>query len=227
VEFPRLPSPAAVAEHFAAALAAAKREDWPYRHWKLADVLPEAMCVGILSLPIPPPVLGRTDGTRASFNDKRIFFNQARIARYHPCAVLAEALQRPEVARALAQTLDIAVEGSFLRLEYMQDTDGMWLEPHCDIPEKLFSMVIYLCTGPDAKDWGTDIYDSERRWVGRSSAEFDSAVIFTPGPNTWHGFEPRPIEGVRRLMEINYVRPNWRDRAQLAFPDRPISLSHS
>jgi hypothetical protein len=43
-----------------------------------------------------------------------------------------------------------------------------------------------------------------------------------PGANTWHGFEPRPIVGVRRLMEINYVRSNWRDRDQLAFSERPI-----
>ena len=93
-----------------------------------------------------------------------------------------------------------------------------------DIPDKLFSMVIYLCTGPDAADWGTDIYDAERRRVGRSAAEFDSAVIFTPGRDTWHGFEPRPIVGVRRLMEINYVRPNWRDRDQLAFPTHAIRV---
>ena len=35
----------------------------------------------------------------------------------------------------------------------------------------------------------------------------------------------RPIVGVRRLMEINYVRPNWRDRDQLAFPDRPLAVA--
>ena len=58
--------------------------------------------------------------------------------------------------------------------------------------------------------------------VGSSSAEFDSAVIFIPGENTWHGFEPRTLVGVRRLMEINYVRPSWRSVEQLAFPDRPI-----
>ena len=225
MEFPRLPSPSSVAEHFARALAASERAEWPYRHWRLSDVLPESMCVGILSLPIPPPLVALTDGTRASFNAKRIFFSAERIARYAPCAVLADALQRPQVARGLASTLGIPAEGSFLRMEYIQDTDGMWLEPHCDIPEKLFSMVIYLCTGPDAKDWGTDIYDSERRWVGRSATEFDSAVIFTPGANTWHGFEPRPVVGIRRLMEINYVSPSWRDRDQLCFPERPIQLS--
>ena len=86
-------------------------------------------------------------------------------------------------------------------------------------------MVIYLCLGPDAKGWGTDIYDSDKKLVGSSSAEFDSAVIFIPGENTWHGFEPRKIVGVRRLMEINYVRPSWRSREQLSFPDRPIKLS--
>jgi len=30
---------------------------------------------------------------------------------------------------------------------------------------------------------------------------------------------------VRRLMEINYVRPNWRRREQLAFPDQPVTAN--
>ena len=105
------------------------------------------------------------------------------------------------------------------------DLDGMWLEPHRDIKEKLFSMVIYLCTGPFAKDWGTDIYDHDVKWCGRGTAEFNSAVIFIAGPHTWHGFEPRPIYGVRRLMEINYVSDTWRDKDQLAFPERPLTLA--
>jgi hypothetical protein len=43
---------------------------------------------------------------------------------------------------------------------------------------------------------GTDIYAADLRWVGRSTGEFDSGVIFVPGPATWHGFDPRPIVGV-------------------------------
>ena len=50
-------------------------------------------------------------------------------------------------------------------------------------------------------------------------------MIFVAGPNTWHGFDKRPIDGVRRLMEINYVAPSWRDRDQLCFPDRPIVVA--
>jgi hypothetical protein len=48
---------------------------------------------------------------------------------------------------------------------------------------------------------------------------------FVPGSATRHGFDPRRIVGVRRFMEIDYVRQSWRDRAQLASPDRPITLA--
>lgn len=221
--YPPLPTAAEVADQFIGSVRRAQREEQPYRHWRLAEVFPERLCTGILTLPIAPPVLGRTDGTRASYNSQRTFITPALCAKFPACAVLAEALQQAAVARVMAETCGIRVAGSFLRMEYMQDLDGAWLEPHRDIPEKLFSMVVYLFTGPDAKDWGTDIYDAERRWVGRSAGTFNSGVIFVPGPATWHGFDPRPIVGVRRLMEINYVDPSWRDREQLTFPDRPIS----
>lgn len=222
--YPPLPTAPAVAEYFCHALQMADRDEQPYLHWKLADVLPQDMCTGILTLPIVPPALGETDGTRDSYNDARGFFTPELREQFPACAVLADALQRPEVAWQFAKTTGIDVEGSFLRIEYIQDTDGAWLEPHRDIPDKLFSMVVYLCTGPEAKTWGTDIYDAGRNWVGRASAEFNSAVIFIPGDNTWHGFDKRPIRGVRRLMEINYVQ-NWRDRNQLAFPDRPVTTA--
>jgi len=225
MDFPELPAVDEVARHFGEALGAARRDDEPYRHWLLADVLPYDMCVGVLTLPIAPPLIDDCHGVRDRHNDKRCFFTPRLRSRFPACAALAEAMQRPALARLFRDVLGVAVEGGYLRMEYIQDTDGAWLEPHRDIREKLFSMVIYLCTGPEARNWGTDIYDDQRRWVGRSSAEFNSAVIFVAGPNTWHGFDKRPIDGVRRLMEINYVAPSWRDRDQLSFPDRPIVVA--
>ncbi len=224
MSYPPVPQVTEIARHFSRAVRQSRRDDSPYRHWGLKDVLPESLCTGILTLPIAPPMLGKTDGTRDTYNRQRSFITPLLRSKFPTCAALADAMQRPDVARLMAETCSIEAAGSFLRMEYIQDTDGAWLEPHRDIPDKLFSMVIYFFTGPDAKDWGTDIYDAERRWIGRSSGEFNSGVIFVPGPTTWHGFDPRPIVGVRRLMEINYVRPNWRDREQLAFPDRPIVI---
>jgi hypothetical protein len=225
MDYPPVPAVEAIAEHFCRAVQASDRADTPYRHWKLRDVLPVDVCTGILTLPIVPPDLGRTDGTRNSYNASRCFITPSLRAKFPTCDALSEALQRPMVARLMAETCNIRVAGSYLRMEYIQDIDGAWLEPHRDIPEKLFSMVIYLFTGPDAAEWGTDIYDAERRWVGRSAGAFNSGVIFVPGPATWHGFDPRPIVGVRRLMEINYARADWRDREQLAFPERPVRLA--
>ena len=226
MSYPTLLEPAEVASHFVKVLAASELIEQPYRRWKLIDVFPESMCTGILTLPIPPPVVTiDTKGQRATFNDQRTFFTP-RLREFYPAvSVLCDAMQRPEVARQFQSTCGIKAKKGYLRMEYIQDLDGAWLEPHCDIPEKLFSMVLYLCTGPYARDWGTDIYDSNRKPIGRSPADFNTAAIFIAGPNTWHGFDPRPIHGVRRLMEINYVSDDWRDRDQLAFPDRPIKLN--
>ena len=222
--YPPVPAVDDIARHFMQAVRVSERGDSPYRHWKLRNVLPVELCTGILTLPIAPPVLGRTDGTRNTYNKSRCFITPELRRKFPTCEALAQALQRPDVAALMAETCNIPANGSYLRMEYIQDLDGAWLEPHRDIKEKLFSMVIYLCLGPDAADWGTDIYDAEKRWVGRSSGEFNSGVIFVPGPATWHGFDPRPIVGVRRLMEINYVTPDWRDRGQLAMPETTIRL---
>ncbi|MEM9358310.1 MAG: 2OG-Fe(II) oxygenase, partial [Pseudomonadota bacterium] len=50
----------------------------------------------------------------------------------------------------------------------------------------------------------------------------NAAMVFVPSDITYHGFEPRPIEGVRKSLIINYVTDEWRAREQLAFPERPI-----
>ncbi len=222
-----LPAPGAVAGHFAAALRASTRGEEPYRHWTLADSLPEAVAANILMLPIKPPLIDECGGVRDlnDNNNKRSFFTPKLQEDFPVCKNFAEALQKPVVAKAFEEMCALQLEGSFLRIEYIQDTDGAWLVPHRDIYEKMFSMVIYLTTGPEARNWGTDIYDRNQKWCGRATARFNSAVVFVPGEDTWHGFEKRPIIGVRRLMEINYVRPAWRDTGQLCFPGRPITLS--
>ena len=224
MDYPYVPEPEAIATHFIQSLKRAQRREEHYLRWGLTDVFPETLCTAILVMPIVPPMPGMTDGTRGTYNIQRTFITPELRHDFKVCHNLAEAFQLPEVARQFEETCDVTTDGAYFRAEYMQDTDGMWLEPHRDIPEKVFSMVIYLCTGPEAEDWGTDIYDNEKKWAGRSAAAFNTATIFKAGPHTWHGFEKRPIKGVRRLMEINYVR-DWHDRNQLAFPDRPILLS--
>ena len=228
MSFPVVPEPVEVAAHFIKALKSSERLDQPYTRWCMTNTLPEDLCVGILMLPIVPPFIKESGGVRdyEGNNNKRTFLTPKLQEDFPMVKALVEGFQRADVARQFCETCNLAperIEGGFLRIEYMQDTDGQWLEPHPDITAKLFSMVIYLCTGPEVKDWGTDIYDANKKWVDRGSAEINRATIFVRSDVTFHGFEKRPIIGVRRLLEVNYVIPGWRDRDQLCLPDRPIT----
>ena len=113
--------------------------------------------------------------------------------------------------------------GSYLRIELAQDVDGFWLEPHTDIGVKTFTFLLYLSSDPEHAHLGTDIYDSNKQWVGRSPFASDAGMIFVPSTITYHGFEPRKIEGVRKSLVINYVTNNWRAREQLAYPEQPVA----
>ncbi|MEW5963513.1 MAG: 2OG-Fe(II) oxygenase, partial [Pseudomonadota bacterium] len=113
--------------------------------------------------------------------------------------------------------------GSYLRVEYAQDSGGFWLEPHTDLGVKLFTMLLYMSRDPEHADLGTDIYDTGKRHVGRSPFASNTAFVFVPSDITFHGFEPRTIPGVRKSIIINYVTNEWRAREQLAFPDQPIA----
>jgi hypothetical protein len=217
-----LPSAADVAGRFTEALGAAQRVDEPFRRWTLADVLPEAVCLGVLTLPIAPPILNfDTRGERGTYNTRRTFFTPGLRKLFPVVEVLSAALQDAGVVRQFEGLCGVDATGAYLRVEYIQDLNGMWLKPHCSVPEKLFSMELYLCTGPYVKDWGSDYYDGERKWVDRGEAEFNTAVICDSSPNAWRGFDLRPIHGVRRLLEISYVR-DWRNRDQLAYPEQPV-----
>ena len=128
----------------------------------------------------------------------------------------------PRVTGAVERHFGIQLGGAYLRIEYAQDTDGFWLEPHTDLGVKLFTFLIYLSRDPSHADLGTDLYDIEKRHVGRSPFASNSAMIFVPSDVTYHGFEPRKINGVRKSLIVNYVTAEWRAREQLSFPDQPI-----
>jgi hypothetical protein len=84
-------------------------------------------------------------------------------------------------------------------------------------------LLLYLSQDPSHKDLGTDIYDGDKKHVGRSAFASNGAMVFVPSNNTYHGFEKRPIKGVRTSLIINYVTNEWRAREQLAFPETPIA----
>jgi hypothetical protein len=204
------------------AIRLAERHDTPFRHWLPNALLPDAMARALARLPLTPPAIDDTRGKRETHNASRLFVNEASRREYPVCATLAEAFQDEATIGLLNDMTGLDLTGSFLRIEYCLDTDGFWLEPHTDIGAKLLTFLVYLSDSPEADDWGTDLMTPQGEVIGSAPGGFGRGLMFVPGPDTWHGFARRPINGVRRSLIVNYVRPEWRSRHELAFSDQPV-----
>jgi hypothetical protein len=200
------------------ALGQAEHRRRPFDYWLLEDILPDWVCDGIADLPFRPPGGAVFAGRRETNNSKRIYFTPRHQQRFSVCGDVAQAFRHPRVVAAIERTTGTNLTGGRLRIEYCMDVDGFWLEPHVDIPAKLFTMLVYLTDAPELHDAGTDIYDAspEHNLVASAPYEWNAGLIFIPGKTTWHGFTKRPIRGLRKSIIINYVKPEWRAVEELA-----------
>jgi hypothetical protein len=206
------------ATQFLSSLAHARHRSSPYDYWLLKEALPPNVCAAIANLPFPAPAQASFDGKRETNNSTRIFFSPAVQRSHAVCREVASAFKNPRVISAIEELTGAILENGRLRIEYCQDVDGFWLEPHVDMSVKKFTMLVYLSEDARLSDAGTDVYDDSPRLrrVATVPYEFNAGMIFIPGKNTWHGFRKRPIRGVRKSIIVNYVSPEWRATGELA-----------
>lgn len=207
---------------FAASLRNAVPDDDPFRHWVLSRALPEEIDQALIGLPFPAPSLGGISGARELHNNSRRYFDSEAIAAFPVCRAVAEAFQSPDTVAAIEALTGARLDGTCLRIEFAQDTDGFWLAPHTDLGVKKFTLLYYLAQDEAQRALGTDVYRDADTWAKRIAFEPGAALAFVPSDRTWHGFEPRTIEGVRKSVIINYVTGEWRAREQLAYPQTPV-----
>ena len=201
-----------------------KTFDFPYQHFLLENFFPKEVAAALRDLPLRAPDLHGVSGKRELHNDTRAYFDAHNMAEYKVMRHVAEALQSKLTTDLIADLLDAPIDNTYLRLEYAQDVDGFWLEPHTDLGVKKFTCLIYLSEGEGHEKLGTDIYETREKHFGASPFIHNSAMVFIPGDNTWHGFEKRPIHGVRKSIILNYVTPEWRAREQLSYPEDLIRV---
>jgi hypothetical protein len=195
----------------------------PFRHWHLDEVLPAFLLAPLARLTLPPSQHEATQGRRDTNNASRRFFDPGRQATEPACAAVAQRFQSPWLIDFWHSLCGVSLDRCFLRIEYCQDVAGFWLEPHTDIGAKRFTMLIYLVDPPPGESWGTDLLHADGTLAHRARGTANTAVFFIPGPDTWHGFAPRPITGTRRSLIVNYVGPEWRARHELCFPDQKVA----
>ena len=207
-----------------ASLAQAVRLEHPYPNWRLTELFPEAVAAALARLPFSPPPMDDGSGRRELSNDHRQYFAGGLLSRHSVMRRVAEAFQAPQVAEAFACSTGAKLDGTFLRIEYAVDQDGFWLEPHTDLGVKALTLLVQFAAEGQA-ELGTDLYGGPGAWCERAPFGWNAALMFVPSNDTWHGFQARPIAGLRRSVIVNYVTDDWRAREQLAFPDRPLQLS--
>ena len=119
---------------------------------------------------------------------------------------------------AIVQATGADLSDGRLRIEYCQDVEGFWLEPHTDIAVKRFTMLIYLSDEPGLEKAGTDLHEGppDFTYVGSAPYGRSKGLIFVPGESTWHAVGHNPIQGIRKSIIVNYVTPDWRDTWELA-----------
>jgi len=211
-------------EHAAQVFSQATLKDDPYRYWLFEDALPLALCRAIVALPIPSPGEYDSLGKRDTRNDLRRFVSPEMQKEFPEFAALADIFHEKKVINALETLCDVSFDESYLRIEYCQDSNGFWLEPHMDIKEKRITIQIYLNEGEGAETLGTDIYYPDKSHYGTAPSLINQGMVFVPKePLSYHGFTKRPIKGVRKSLIINYVNDDWRSRHELAFPDQKVS----
>lgn len=204
------------------ALEASAARAQPFRHWLLRDIIPAPLAAEVCALPGEAPRIADTRGKRETNNASRRYFSPQTRRNWPAAQVIADAFQAKPTVEAIETHCGIRLDGSFLRIEYCQDTDGFWLEPHTDIRVKLLTLIVYLSEPAGEEEWGTDLYRSDLSAAGRAPFGPSLGLAFVPAGDTWHGFQRRPISGVRRSLIVNYVTPEWRARHELAFPDMPV-----
>ncbi len=211
------------AQNFLSSWKNTPQQSFPYPHYIMKNVFNPDLLQQLRNLPFKAHDLDYKLGRREEFNSFRQYFNPENIEAHESAKRVADIFLSPSVISFIEQAGDICLKDSMLRLEYTMDTEKFWLEPHTDIGEKHFTMVIYLSDDKGAEAWGTDIYCDAETYHSTAPYETNSALIFFPSEKSWHGFRPRHINGIRKTIIVNYVTQAWRSRHELVHPTKTIS----
>ena len=101
-------------------------------------------------------------------------------------------------------------------LEIIDDRSGYALLPHCDVHQKLITCLIYLADEGQNPALGTSLYGAIQHppqtrgdFVCMETVPYrpNTALIFAPGDNTWHGVEEVSGDETRRAIQFQINLP--------------------
>lgn len=143
------------------------------------------------------------DGARTT-NNNRFFVNKDNIDTNFALKRVVDFFLKEETIKMFEDESGKKIRGNYLRVEFIEDKEKSWLEPHVDINEKLMSFLVYLNNTDESLDIGTALYDSNKKFVTTVPYINNTGFYFFPGTDTWHGLESVQIKERRRAVMVNY-----------------------
>ena len=161
----------------------------PFNHWIINNPLSEKAIDEIYSINFPE---GKVifDGTRAGdktgdnlLSKLRIFINKDNAKEYPELSRLVKEMQSKECTAFISNLINRDLKNSYVRLEVIADRDGFWLEPHCDIKEKLMSSILFVNRYGENENLGTDFYTPDLKVAKTLPYKNNTGYIFTSEKN--------------------------------------------
>ena len=189
----------------------------PFNYWIIDEPLSDNAIDEIYKTPIPSGDV-IFDGTRAGdkngkdlLSKLRVFIDQNNYTEFPNLKNLISEMQSKECQKLIEGMLNVNLTNSYVRVEVIADKDGFWLEPHCDIKEKLMSSIIFVNKYGEDENLGTDFYHPDLTIAKTIPYRNNYGYIFTAEKNSWHGLEKKKIKKERRCIQINYVtfKTDW------------------
>ena len=189
----------------------------PFNYWIIDEPLSDDAIDEVYKTPIPSGEV-IFDGTRAGdkngkdlLSKLRVFIDQNNYNEFPYLKNLISEMQSKECQKLIEGMLNVNLTNSYVRVEVIADKDGFWLEPHCDIKEKLMSSIIFVNKYGEDENLGTDFYHPDLSIAKTIPYRNNYGYIFTAEKNSWHGLEKKKIKKERRCIQINYVtfKTDW------------------
>ena len=189
----------------------------PFNYWIIDEPLSDNAIDEIYKTPIPSGDV-IFDGTRAGdkngkdlLSKLRVFIDQNNYTEFPNLKNLISEMQSKECQKLIEGMLNVNLTNSYVRVEVIADKDGFWLEPHCDIKEKLMSSIIFVNKYGEDENLGTDFYHPDLSIAKTIPYRNNYGYIFTAEKDSWHGLEKKKIKKERRCIQINYVtfKTDW------------------
>ena len=170
-----------ITNNFIRSLSKSSVYQYPFRHWVLANSLPLEVLESIIRISVEAPSTEALVGTQRSEFEGRFFFSPNNRSVFRVCDDVARAFQSLKVIQAIEACADIKLTNTQLRIEYTQDCDGYFLEPHTDtIDPKRFTLVVTLPRVPHLEAMWTDLYDTDHTYVSTQPKTISGGLAFVP-----------------------------------------------